>query len=451
MNLKFAGAIALLNLLQSVVGSIKRTLQGGRDFRRGRRGNRGERWSRFANQKNIDRRNHSQREQEFHPCSFSMNSARGVVVRIALVHFSYAPVIGGVETILAAHARLFAQHGHDVTVICKRGTSAEPRIRVQILGESADGLRESLRAQDVVFIHNVLSMPFAPAWTELLWQLADELEKVRFISWIHDLAACNPDYAVPGGSLLAKAHPRIEHVVISAHRQRQFIELTGSRCLVVPNGIDPARTLGLTENVAALAERFPLCGSPWVLIHPTRLLIRKNIELSLHVTHALRSSGHDCYMVVTGPPDAQNAAMARYGEQLHRLRDQLGLADNVLFLHDHFEVGETDLRSLYLLADALFFPSRQEGFGLPVLEAALYRLPIFCSDIAPMNALIKGLVHGFTLDMRPNGIAALIATTLAHSPETQARKSVYGKYAWVTIYEKFLAPLLNAAAFLSPQ
>ncbi len=42
---------------------------------------------------------------------------------------------------------------------------------------------------------------------------------------------------------------------------------------------------------------------------------------------------------------------------------------------------------LYRIADALFLPSREEGFGLPVLEAGVSRLPVICADIPALREL----------------------------------------------------------------
>lgn len=40
-----------------------------------------------------------------------------------------------------------------------------------------------------------------------------------------------------------------------------------------------------------------------------------------------------------------------------------------------------DLRALYRTASLMVFPSNYEGFGIPVLEAISFRLPLMCSDI----------------------------------------------------------------------
>ena len=99
-------------------------------------------------------------------------------MQIALIHYTYAPVVGGVETVMAEHAQLFTEHGHEVTVICDQGGSDDPRIHLELLpdasdaGELARALEPRLANMDVVIIHNVATMPFHLALTEALWNLA---------------------------------------------------------------------------------------------------------------------------------------------------------------------------------------------------------------------------------------------------------------------------------------
>jgi len=49
------------------------------------------------------------------------------------------------------------------------------------------------------------------------------------------------------------------------------------------------------------------------------------------------------------------------------------------------KIGVRELADLYGLADALVLPSENEGFGLPMLEAGLRRLPIVCTDIPALR------------------------------------------------------------------
>ena len=61
----------------------------------------------------------------------------------------------------------------------------------------------------------------------------------------------------------------------------------------------------------------------------------------------------------------------------------LGLEGAALFLADLLPEGlpDEEVPAVYRLADALFLPSREEAFGIPLLEAGLSGLPIFCSSL----------------------------------------------------------------------
>ena len=256
-------------------------------------------------------------------------------MKIALIHYTYSPVVGGVEIIMAEHARLFTEHGHEVTVYCDQGASDDPRIRVELLPDAEDAaqlslaLEPGLARQDVVIMHNVTTMPFHLGLTEALWELGSKLTGVRFIAWLHDLAACNPDYQLPPldtppWSFIARAHPRYNYVAVSDLRRRQFEKLTNLRCRVVPNGLDPERLLGLTEPIAELARAHHLLEREIVLLHPTRLLRRKNVELGLRVAAALKAAGRNCAYLVTGAPDPHQAASRDLCRRVARLALGIG-------------------------------------------------------------------------------------------------------------------------------
>src|SRR5688572_5460928 len=127
-------------------------------------------------------------------------------MKIAFLHYASVPVIGGVEQIMAAHARQFAEHGHDVTVISQRG-DATLRLQSDSDVESyCEALRPTLQNCAAVIVHNVMTMPFDLPLTEALARLAADLPKVRFIAWVHDLAVCNPDLS-PVPHVLRQARP----------------------------------------------------------------------------------------------------------------------------------------------------------------------------------------------------------------------------------------------------
>ena len=71
-------------------------------------------------------------------------------------------------------------------------------------------------------------------------------------------------------------------------------------------------------------------------------------------------------------------------EMIALVADHPGLAAKVHVLRD---VSHDNLRALYCGAAALLFPSLQEGFGWPIIEAQACGCPVFTSDLAPMNEI----------------------------------------------------------------
>ncbi|MTD54999.1 glycosyltransferase family 4 protein [Amycolatopsis pithecellobii] len=56
-------------------------------------------------------------------------------------------------------------------------------------------------------------------------------------------------------------------------------------------------------------------------------------------------------------------------------------------------LSEVDLRNLVAGAAALVLPSREEGFGLPVLEALACDVPVVCTDLPALREISGGYAH----------------------------------------------------------
>jgi glycosyltransferase involved in cell wall biosynthesis len=338
-------------------------------------------------------------------------------MKIGLVHYSAPPVLGGVERVIGEQASTLLSAGHEVTLFCSEGGrevhSANlihvPRGATCL--ELTTALTPAFASQDAVLLHNVGTMPFYLEWTAALRAIARSLPSVDWICWVHDLAKGNPDYTQASCSgeadLLELPCSDWRYVAVSEKRALEVRERLGVPCSVVPNGFCPAVSLGLSTELARMAEDLGWWESDAILFYPCRIVRRKSIETGIEIVAALKEAGKRVHYLITGAADPHNP----------------------------------ELEQIYRVADALLIPSRQEGFGLPFLEAAMCRLPAFCADIEPMRSLPG--VSAWKAEWTPQQIASWLIRQIETRDTIQARKSVARTFRWKAVYRNFLAPLLQ--------
>ena len=403
------------------------------------------------------------------------------MTKVALLHYSAPPIVGGVESVLGHHARLMADDGHQVQIIAGRGEQTDPRIpfihlpmadsrHPEVLAIKAEldaghlppkfaRLADSLTANfnevlddvDVLLAHNVCSLNKNLALTAAVRNLAN-YSHLRIVLWHHDLAWTTPRYRAElhdgyPWDLLRQAWPNVKQVTISEMRQHELAELfqiDKDDIEVISNGVDVANFHKLEKQTREYIKHLDLFHASPLLLLPVRITPRKNIELALHVCADLIRHFPDTKLVVTGPLGPHNPANVKYFEKLIALRKELGRETVLGFLAELTAeyIPDQVVSDFYHLADALFLPSIEEGFGIPILEAGLANLPIFCSDIPPLRNLGSSYVTYFSPDDDPEEIANTIANYLSASPLFQLRTNVRGQYTWEGIYTRNIAPLL---------
>jgi mannosylglucosylglycerate synthase len=415
-------------------------------------------------------------------------------MHIAILHYAGPPTVGGVEATMAAHARVMAADGHQVRLVVGRGGATpgaevlvEPdlgsrgpeieAVAAELAAGSAGAAFESLVARiaerlaqafagvDAVLVHNVLTLHKNLALTAALHRLHSAGLAPRIVAWCHDFAWLDPLYTPElhegyPWKLLRVPWPGVRYVVVSEDRRAMLAGLLGLRpeqIAVVTPGVDLGAFLKLEPDTLELVRRLDLLTADPLLLLPARVTRRKNIELAIAITGALcaeigpEGSPYRPRLIVTGPPGPHNPANAVYLERLKALRDAAGGADSIVFLYESYvdaagrprPVSDAMLADLFKLADGLLFPSRYEGFGIPVLEAGLAGIPIFCSDIPPFRATAGDAALFFDPEGPPEAAAARIGAALAADRRAELRRRVRNTFTWDAIYRREIAPLLH--------
>ncbi len=405
---------------------------------------------------------------------------------IVMLHYAGPPTIGGVEITIFHHARWLAEHGYPVHVIVGRGEPFHPKVKVSVIPEinsrhpdilsitqslakghipaKFHALREHLRERlrphigeaQAVIVHNAMTLHKNMALTAALYDLVQE-RITHFIAWAHDFAWRDELYIPemhPGypWDLLRTPWPHVVYVAVSQHRRQLLADLLGvpeSSIHVVPPGVDVSQFLKLEKETQRLVSRLHLLDAAPLILLPARITRRKNIEFAIEIMGALVQEMPLARLVVTGPPGPHNPSNIAYLNYLRERRAQLGLEEHVHFLYEYGD-GDTPLHvtdammsDLYQLADVLIFPSKREGFGIPILEAGLARLLVFASDIPPVQESAGPWAIRFALDASPQSVARQIVQHLETNSTYHLRKRVLTNYTWDNILEKKVLPLIQ--------
>jgi glycosyltransferase involved in cell wall biosynthesis len=203
-----------------------------------------------------------------------------------------------------------------------------------------------------------------PRRAALFHGLNQRLPRYRFrrsVATFHDLFVMTAEYSSSDfrqrfTALAREAAERADALIaVSGHTARQVEELLGvdrRRIRVIYHGVDP-------PDEAAPAER----GRPF-LLHVGAVQTRKNI---LRLLEAFAHAPRELELVLAGSEGYGAEAIRQRAAENPRIR-LLGY------------VARERLEELYRTAEALVFPSLDEGFGIPVLEAMAAGLPVVTSN-----------------------------------------------------------------------
>lgn len=404
-------------------------------------------------------------------------------MKITLLHYTSPPIVGGVEQVLAHHALLMTNAGHQVTILAGRGETFDKRIPVRLLplldsrhkrvlevkkqldsgmltpefeqlrDEIQNTLQKELNGTDILIVHNAASLNKNLPLTAAIQKAYAVLGFPHLILWHHDLAWTTPRYkhelhaGYPWDLLKTHWNGAVQ-VVISEERRKELSALFGinpENIHVIPNGVDISSFFKLETLTKQIIRDMNLLSADPLLLLPARLTARKNIEAGLQITAALRGIFPSVKLLVTGPEGPHNPANAAYKTKLLAMRDALDLSKNVIFFAEVIAETLPDavIADLFQLADGLLFPSREEGFGIPLIEAAFSSIPVFCADIPVLRELGGSDVTYFDLNGDPQKAAQAIATRLQGELTSRWARRAKQHYAWDSIYEKNILPLLE--------
>jgi glycosyltransferase involved in cell wall biosynthesis len=197
---------------------------------------------------------------------------------------------------------------------------------------------------------------------------------------VHDLAFLKvPDqsslYARLYWQYLLRESSRRAQRIISISEQTceelvTYWSIEKERIRLIHNALRPSLCFGdiadqeIQETKRQYGQRY--------LLHPGRIMPRKNVEKLVEAFELLVPRFDDLHLVLTGGTGygskevLEHIAASAFRDRIHLLG----------------RVSDRELAALYKGASALVFPSRHEGFGLPIVEAMACGTPVVASPEA---------------------------------------------------------------------
>ena len=129
-----------------------------------------------------------------------------------------------------------------------------------------------------------------------------------------------------------------------------------------------------------------------------------------------------------------------------RLVDDLGLDDVELV----GAVDDVELRTLYQRCSLAVFPSLEEGFGLPVAEAAACGAPVVCSDVSSMPEVIgcdEALFNPYDVGDMARVIEQALVDAALRTRLLEASAACAARWTWSRVGAAARAALAGPAGF----
>lgn len=212
-------------------------------------------------------------------------------------------------------------------------------------------------------------------------------------------------------------------IAVSEHLKERLIDLGAApeKIKVIHNGVDPAK------RSKGSAKRIVFVGA---------LVKQKGVDLLLNACKLLEEDKREVELYIVGDgPERKN---------LERLASKLGLK-NVTF------TGYVDdLDTVFTTESTLVLPSREEGFGITILEAMARGIPVIASNTGGIPEIISEGVNGLLFEREDVGQLYRSIVTLLEDESFRKKLIDEGlktvkKFSWEkmvdevgTVYEELL-------------
>jgi glycosyltransferase involved in cell wall biosynthesis len=371
---------------------------------------------------------------------------RGVLGKMKILHVSpfYPPNIGGAEACVYYLAKEEARLGHDVSVVTSSLPLQDRRafvftrdlfelsdVKVRKLGGFIFRIvpinlklipylcKENF---DIIHLH-ILGFAYQPEVTALI----SALKGIPLISHIHTNPAGGLMWLKPYLHFTSRiVFKRSKAIIVPTERFKSLIlgqYQNHKKISVIPNGVD----ISLFREIKR--------GKNRNILFVGRISPSKGLEELISAMKGVLGVVPDAELTVVGPPSPSEIG---YWKQLVRMVSELDLNTHVKFLGG---LSREVLPEVYNQASVFVCPSRNESFGIVLIEAMAAGVPIVASNI-PEFKEIAGSCALLTEPSSKNLSTAIIRVLLDEKLQDKMITSGIKRaqdFSWKNIAHQFLS------------
>ena len=389
-------------------------------------------------------------------------------MQVAVLCINYAPSVGGAQELVRRIAEGLVGGGHRVRVVTTdtllAPSSPDPgRLPVgveEIAGVEVHRLPVARRTQDALRLGRRVGarlgrgirptvLSYGP-WGRRLWGAA-----LAATSWSDVVVATSAPFTTipaavragrrtgtpvvavpllhlddwtPGRSVLDPLRASTRVVALTSS-ERDWMVRSGvdeRRCGVVPPGVDPAPGVPPVPEAAAARARLGLDDRPTVAVIG-RIAATKGIDTLLAAAPEILRACPEAQFLIAGRRTGWSGLDALVAAAPPEV------ADRVVVRHDFPDAERVDV---FAAADVVAFPSREESFGLVVLEAWASGRPVVAAAGPAVSSVVRDGVDGRLVPVDdPALLAAAVGEYLARPSVAAAAgraglERAVGEFSW---------------------
>jgi glycosyltransferase involved in cell wall biosynthesis len=363
------------------------------------------------------------------------------IMKIVQTPVRFYPFTGGVENYVYYMSKELVKLGHDIRVICANEPKSKSEEivdgisikRLRYIAKIANtnitpGFPLALQNEDFDIVHTHIPTPWSADWSNII---AKYKKKPLVITYHNDIIGsgfANTIANFYNSTALKSLLNNADKIIITQPnyiRYSLYLEKYEDKIEVIPNGVDVDKfkpiPVSKTKNTLfflSLLDEF----------HKY-----KGLDYLLKAIGIVKNVIPDIKLIVGG-----KGALLEY---YRKMVEDYDLKDNVEF---HGFIPDEKIVEYYNRSSIFVLPSissKQEGFGIVVLEALACETPVISTDIVGVaNDVISSkagiIVPPKDVDKLAEAIINILENENSKKMGVSGRKLVEDKYTWSGIAEK---------------